>query len=127
MKVLVIDEVDFIFGSSKQVSALCKILTSYSAASSRQTIFASASIPQHNRFLHDCVQHKWTKSDVVHVHVHPVQPMPSHLCHKYVICTKKERLHVLLSLLERDAPKSGIIFVAEQVSLMSRSVLGRVA
>ncbi|CAD6234538.1 unnamed protein product [Miscanthus lutarioriparius] len=30
------------------------------------------------------------------------------------ICTKKERLHVLLSLLERDAPKSGIIFVAEQ-------------
>ncbi|CAD6227895.1 unnamed protein product [Miscanthus lutarioriparius] len=114
MRVLVIDEVDFIFGSSKQVSSLRKILTSYSAASSRQTIFASASIPQHNRFLHDCVQHKWTKSDVVHVHVHPVQPMPSHLCHKYVICTKKERLHVLLSLLERDAPKSGIIFVAEQ-------------
>jgi len=30
------------------------------------------------------------------------------------ICTKKERLHVLLSLLERDAPKSAIIFVAEQ-------------
>ncbi|WVZ67242.1 hypothetical protein U9M48_016348 [Paspalum notatum var. saurae] len=30
------------------------------------------------------------------------------------ICTKKERLHVLLSLLERDEPKSGIIFVAEQ-------------
>ncbi|XP_066315946.1 DEAD-box ATP-dependent RNA helicase 58, chloroplastic isoform X2 [Miscanthus floridulus] len=84
MRVLVIDEVDFIFGSSKQVSSLRKILTSYSAASSRQTIFASASIPQHNRFLHDCVQHKWTKSDVVHVHVHPVQPMPSHLCHKYV-------------------------------------------
>ncbi|AQK98022.1 ATP binding protein [Zea mays] len=114
MRVLVIDEVDFIFGSSKQVSSLRKILTSYSAASSRQTIFASASIPQHNRFLHDCVQHKWTKGDVVHVHVHPVQPMPSHLCHKYVICTKKERMHVLLSLLERDAPKSAIIFVAGQ-------------
>jgi len=61
VRVLVIDEVDFIFGSSKQVSSLRKILTSYSAASSRQTIFASASIPQHNRFLHDCVQHKWTK------------------------------------------------------------------
>ncbi|XP_006646732.1 DEAD-box ATP-dependent RNA helicase 58, chloroplastic [Oryza brachyantha] len=114
MKVLVIDEVDFIFGSSKQVSSLRKILTSYSAASSRQTIFASASIPQHNRFLHDCVQHKWTKSDVVHVHVNPVQPMPSHLCHRYAICSKKERLHILLSLLEKDAPKSGIIFVAEQ-------------
>ncbi|CAN6272100.1 unnamed protein product [Urochloa humidicola] len=114
IRVLVIDEVDFIFGSSKQVSSLRKILTSYSAASSRQTIFASASIPQHNRFLHDCIQHKWTKGDVVHIHVNPVEPMPSHLCHKYVICTKKERLHVLLSLLERDAPKSAIIFVAEQ-------------
>lgn len=31
------------------------------------------------------------------------------------ICSKKERLYVLLSLLERDAPKSAIIFVAEQV------------
>ncbi|EEC72249.1 hypothetical protein OsI_05378 [Oryza sativa Indica Group] len=71
MRVLVIDEVDFIFGSSKQ-------------------------------------------TDVVHVHVNPVQPMPSHLQHKYAICSKKERLHVLLSLLEKDAPKSGIIFVAEQ-------------
>ncbi|CAO1947384.1 unnamed protein product [Urochloa humidicola] len=101
VRVLVIDEVDFIFGSSKQVSSLHKILTSYSAASSHQTIFASASIPQHNRFLHDCVQHKWTKSDVIHVHVNPVQPIPSHLRHKYVICTKTERLHVLLSLLER--------------------------
>uniref|UniRef100_A0A453GW85 Uncharacterized protein n=1 Tax=Aegilops tauschii subsp. strangulata TaxID=200361 RepID=A0A453GW85_AEGTS len=129
---------DFIFGSSKQVNSLRKILNSYTAASSRQTIFASASIPQHNRFVHDCVQHKWTKvdssihspvvdyrdclstrleyafsllpewlcllnfrwiqtlvftcvclifvqSDVVHVHVNPVQPMPSHLRHTYVV------------------------------------------
>ncbi|XBI22972.1 hypothetical protein VPH35_063924 [Triticum aestivum] len=86
-----------------------------------ETIFASASIPQHNRFVHDCVQHKWTKSDVVHVHVNPVQPMPSHLHHTYVICSKKERLHVLLSLLERDAPKSVIIFVAQQSEKSKRA------
>ncbi|VAH70165.1 unnamed protein product [Triticum turgidum subsp. durum] len=121
IKILVIDEVDFIFGSSKQVNSLRKILNSYTAASSRQTIFASASIPQHNRFVHDCVQHKWTKSDVVHVHVNPVQPMPSHLHHTYVICSKKERLHVLLSLLERDAPKSVIIFVAQQSEKSKRA------
>ncbi|KAF7033825.1 hypothetical protein CFC21_044902 [Triticum aestivum] len=121
IKVLVIDEVDFIFGSSKQVNSLRKILNSYTAASSRQTVFASASIPQHNRFVHDCVQHKWTKSDVVHVHVNPVQPMPSHLRHTYVICSKKERLHVLLSLLERDAPKSVIIFVAQQSEKSKRA------
>ena len=39
------------------------------------------------------------------------------------ICTKKERLHVLLSLLERDAPKSTIIFVAEQVQVYIHEVL----
>lgn len=121
IKILVIDEVDFIFGSSKQVNSVRKILTSYTAASGRQTIFASASIPQHNRFVHDCIQHKWTKSNVVHVHVNPVQPMPSQLHHKYAICMKKERLHVLLSLLERDAPKSAIIFVAQQSEKSKRA------
>jgi hypothetical protein len=133
-KTLLFGQVDFIFGSSKQVNSLRKILNSYTAASGRQTIFASASIPQHNRFVHDCVQHKWTKvdltfihlswtvgiffaytwwmyshyclngcafwtsvlvfthvclvfvqSDVVHVHVNPLQPMPSHLNHTYVV------------------------------------------
>ncbi|XP_073004511.1 DEAD-box ATP-dependent RNA helicase 58, chloroplastic isoform X1 [Typha latifolia] len=114
MRVLIIDEVDFMFNSSKQVYSLRKLLTSFSTVDSCQTILASASIPQHNRFLYDCVQQKWTKSDVVHIHVNHVEPMPSHLCHKYVICGKKERLHTLLSLLERDAPKSAIIFVSEQ-------------
>uniref|UniRef100_M8B793 RNA helicase n=1 Tax=Aegilops tauschii TaxID=37682 RepID=M8B793_AEGTA len=61
------------------------------------------------------------ESDVVHVHVNPVQPMPSHLRHTYVICSKKERLHVLLSLLERDAPKSVIIFVAQQSEKSKRA------
>lgn len=114
MRVLVIDEADFMFNSSKQVFALRKLLTSYSTINNRQTIFASASIPQHRHFLHDCIQQKWTKSDVVHVHVNPVEPMPSRLCHKFVTCNKKERLHILLCLLQSDAPKSGIIFVSEQ-------------
>ncbi|XP_029122324.1 DEAD-box ATP-dependent RNA helicase 58, chloroplastic isoform X2 [Elaeis guineensis] len=107
-------KVDFMFNSSKQVHLLRKLLTSYSAISSRQTILASATIPQHNRFVHDCVQQKWTKNDVVHVHVNPVEPMPSNLCHKFVICSKKERLRTLLYLLQKDMPKSGIVFVGEQ-------------
>ncbi|EHA8589483.1 DEAD-box ATP-dependent RNA helicase 58, chloroplastic [Cocos nucifera] len=114
MRVLVIDEVDFMFNSSKQVHLLRKLLTSYSAISGRQTILASATIPQHNRFVHDCVQQKWTKNDVVHVHVNPVEPMPSNLCHKFVICSRKERLQTLLYLLQKDMPKSGIVFVGEQ-------------
>ncbi|KAJ4748699.1 DEAD-box ATP-dependent RNA helicase 58 [Rhynchospora pubera] len=112
--ILVIDEFDYIFGSTRQVSLLRKLLTSYSSSKARQTVLASASIPQHNRFLHDCVQQKWTKRDVVHVHVHPVEPMPPQLHHKFLICTRKERLQVLLQLLDRDNPKSAIIFVSEQ-------------
>lgn len=114
MKVLVIDEVDFMFNSSKEVSLLRKLLTSYSSIHNRQTVLASASIPQHRRFLYDCIQQKWTKSDVLHVHVNPVNPMPSHLQHRFVICSKNEKLQILLFLLQSDAPKSGIIFVGEQ-------------
>ncbi|CAL9122356.1 unnamed protein product [Musa textilis] len=114
MQILVIDEVDFMFHSSKQVHSLRKLLTSYSTIDNRQTVLASASIPQHNRFLYDCIQQKWTKNDVVHIHVNPVEPMPSHLCHRFVICKKKEKLCTLLNLLEHDSPRSGIIFVGEQ-------------
>ncbi|KAJ4847294.1 DEAD-box ATP-dependent RNA helicase 58, chloroplastic [Turnera subulata] len=114
VKVLVVDEVDFMFNSSKQVSSVRKLLTSYSSCNSRQTVFASASIPQHNRFVHDCKQQKWTKNDVVHVRVNAVEPMPSCLQHRYVLCSKKQKHQTLLSLLQSDAPKSGIIFVGEQ-------------
>ncbi|KAF8392432.1 hypothetical protein HHK36_022774 [Tetracentron sinense] len=114
MRVLVIDEVDFMFRSSKHASSLRKLLTSYSSINDHQTVFASASIPQHRHFLYDCIQQKWTKSDVVHVHVNPVQPMPSRIHHRFAICSKNERHQTLLSLLQSDAPKSGIIFVGEQ-------------
>ncbi|XP_058082521.1 DEAD-box ATP-dependent RNA helicase 58, chloroplastic isoform X2 [Magnolia sinica] len=107
-------KVDFMFHSSKQGYSLRKLLTSYSTINNRQTIFASASIPQHNRFLYDCIQQKWTKNDVVHVHVNPIEPMPSCLRHKFVLCHKNRRLHVLLSMLRIDRPKSAIIFVNEQ-------------
>ncbi|XP_021716910.1 DEAD-box ATP-dependent RNA helicase 58, chloroplastic-like isoform X2 [Chenopodium quinoa] len=91
MRVLVVDEVDFMFNSSKQVSSLRKLLTSYSSSRSRQTVFASASIPQHRRFLHDCVQQKWTK-----------------------ICPRSQRFQAIFSLLQFDLPESAILFVNEQ-------------
>ncbi|XVE81553.1 hypothetical protein DITRI_Ditri15bG0074000 [Diplodiscus trichospermus] len=116
MRILVVDEVDFLFNSSKQVSSLRKLLTSYSSCNNRQTVFVSASIPQHRRFVHDCIQQKWTKGDVVHVHVHvnSIKPMPECLRHGFVISCRKEKHQLLLSLLQSDLPKSGIIFVGEQ-------------
>ncbi|TYH50044.1 hypothetical protein ES332_D10G177600v1 [Gossypium tomentosum] len=117
LRVLVVDEVDFLFKSSKQVSSLRKLLTSYSSCNNRQTVFASASILQHRRFIHDCIQQKWTKGDVVHVHVNRIMPMPACLYHRFVICGRKAKHQVLLSLLQSDLPESGIIFVGEQVQL----------
>nr|XP_043628673.1 DEAD-box ATP-dependent RNA helicase 58, chloroplastic [Erigeron canadensis] len=114
MKVLVIDEVDFMFNSSHQVSSLRKLLISYTSIHNRQTIFASASIPQHRRFLYDCIQQKWTKADVVHIHANPVQPMPPRVHHRFLICSRSERHSALLSLLRADVPQSAIIFVNEQ-------------
>ncbi|KAG6428061.1 hypothetical protein SASPL_112310 [Salvia splendens] len=91
LRVLVIDEVDFMFNSSKEVSSLKKLLTIHSSINSRQTVFASASIPQHRRFVYDCIQQKWTKANVVHVHVNLIEPMPSCLYHRYVVrkCSNK--------------------------------------
>ncbi|GKV38551.1 hypothetical protein SLEP1_g46449 [Rubroshorea leprosula] len=40
--------------------------------------------------------------------------MPSCLLHRYVICSRKEKHRILLSLLQSDAPQYGIIFVGEQ-------------
>ncbi|GAB2294929.1 DEAD-box ATP-dependent RNA helicase 58, chloroplastic [Dionaea muscipula] len=114
MKVLVIDEVDFIFSSAMQVSSLRKLLTRYSLNSTRQTIFTSASIPQHRRFMHDCIQQKWTKDSVVHVHVNPLQPMPARIQHRYMMCRRNQRHQTLISLLLSDGSKSAIIFVNEQ-------------
>ncbi|XP_039156967.1 DEAD-box ATP-dependent RNA helicase 58, chloroplastic [Eucalyptus grandis] len=114
VQILVIDEVDFMFNSSKQVSSLWKLLTSFSSSNNRQTVFASASIPQHKRFLHDCIQQKWTKGDVVNVHVNPIQPMPSCLDHTFVTCHRSRRHQTLPHLLQWDSPESGIIFVGEQ-------------
>ncbi|KAI3754917.1 hypothetical protein L1987_54709 [Smallanthus sonchifolius] len=114
MRVLVVDEVDFMFNSSNQVSSLRKLLISYSSVNNRQTIFASASIPQHRRFLYDCIQQKWTKANVIHIHANPVQPMPARLQHRFLICSRSERHSALLSLLQSDAPQSAIFFVNEQ-------------
>ncbi|CAA7061960.1 unnamed protein product [Microthlaspi erraticum] len=114
VKVLVVDEVDFLFYSSKQVGSVRKLLTSFSSCDKRQTVFASASIPQHKHFVHDCIQQKWTKRDVVHIHVSAIMPMPLCLLHKFVVCGKSNKHQVLLALLESDAPESAIIFVGEQ-------------
>ncbi|KAG0588713.1 hypothetical protein KC19_2G263900 [Ceratodon purpureus] len=118
---VVIDEVDAMMGAAKEGGHLQKLLSEYTRPQQRQTILASATIPQHRRFLNDCIQNKWVKEDVTHIHVRPEDKMPSYLQHRYVVCEKDDRLPALLSLLQADAPKAAIIFVNDQSEKAKRA------
>lgn len=92
---------------------LQNLLAVHTRADQRQTIFASATVPQHNRFMRDCIQNKWAKVDLVHIHVSPKVMMPEYLQHRYVVCDKQDKLQALVSVLNRDNPRAAIIFVNE--------------
>lgn len=55
----------------------------------RQTIFASATIPQHNHFMRQCVRNGWTLREPVRVNVSPGELVPPTLKHVYVVCRDK--------------------------------------
>ncbi|KAL9272122.1 DEAD-box ATP-dependent RNA helicase 58, chloroplastic-like protein [Drosera capensis] len=54
-----------------------------------------------------------SQDNVVHVHVNPIELIPTRIQHRYMTCPKDWRDQTSISLLQ-DAPKSAIIFVNEQ-------------
>ena len=56
----------------------------------RQTVFASATIPQHNHFMRQCVQNQWTVREPAHVCASPGELMPPTLSHSYAVCRGAE-------------------------------------
>jgi len=84
----------------------------------RQTVFASATIPQHNHFIKQCVQQQWTLRQPVHVQVTPGELMPPQLQHNYLVCpTKADKLAALRAFLRRERSKGKLqacaIFTAD--------------
>jgi len=84
----------------------------------RQTVFASATIPQHNHFIKQCVQQQWTLRQPVHVQVTPGELMPPQLQHNYLVCpTKADKLAALRAFLRRERSKGRLqacaIFTAD--------------
>lgn len=72
----------------------------------RQTLFVSATIPQHNHFIKQCVQQKWTLRQPIHVQVTPGELMPPQLQHNYLVCpTKADKLAALRAFLRREQSK----------------------
>jgi len=61
----------------------------YYADKHRQTVFASATIPQHNHFMKQCVRNGWTLREPIRVNVSPGELVPPTLKHVYVVCRDK--------------------------------------
>jgi superfamily II DNA/RNA helicase len=57
---------------------------------SRQTIFASATIPQHRHFLKQCQANQWTLEQPLFVCTSPGEAMPPTLQHGYLVCSKMD-------------------------------------
>jgi superfamily II DNA/RNA helicase len=56
----------------------------------RQTIFCSATIPQHRYFLKQCKANQWTMEEPVFVCTSPGEALPPTLKHGYMICNSKQ-------------------------------------
>jgi superfamily II DNA/RNA helicase len=56
----------------------------------RQTLFCSATIPQHRYFLKQCKANQWTLEEPVFVCTSPGEALPPTLQHGYMICNSKE-------------------------------------
>ncbi|GAQ87246.1 ATP-dependent RNA helicase DDX6/DHH1 [Klebsormidium nitens] len=110
LKFIVVDEFDAYPAATRTTGSLNKLLTVDSEAGARQTIFASATVPQHNRAVTELVKNKWARNDLVHVHVDPIQHVPKFLDHRYLVCEGDDKIKSLQKLVERDQPSAAIIF-----------------
>jgi superfamily II DNA/RNA helicase len=56
----------------------------------RQTILASATIPQHHHFMKQCVRNGWTLAEPIRINVSPGALVPPTLKHLYIVCSDKK-------------------------------------
>ena len=78
---------------------------------SRQTVFCSATLPQHRHFMQQCVSNQWTTSkDPVYVCASPGDLLPPTLTHGYMVCASQEKkFSALRRLLKKLAAKKRIL------------------
>lgn len=107
--------------------------TTPTTCTNRQTIFASATIPQHNHFAKQCVKNGWTvrmdQRPPVRINVSPGELMPPTLRHVYVVCKDGENKIVgLRRWLRKElegvvdvAPTTTTMMMASAKSTMTQS------
>ena len=90
----------------------------------RQTIFCSATIPQHRHFLKQCVQNQWMTGNQPPQYIalqssssSAPQPLPAQLRHAYWVCshtsTKLAVLRRLLQKIQRADPNAKVLVFAD--------------
>ncbi len=105
------DEVDNMNDSfaaiSTSATALMEGSKVISHGTDRQTVFVSATIPQHNHFLKQCVQNQWTVREPVHVCASPGELIPPTLKHVYVVCKRNEqKMGGLIRLIRKEVTRN---------------------
>jgi len=78
----------------------------------RQTIFCSATIPQHRHFLKQCKANQWTLEEPVYVCTSPGEHLPPTLEHAYMVClSKTKKMATLRNLLKKLTSPSNKVLV----------------
>jgi superfamily II DNA/RNA helicase len=77
----------------------------------RQSVFCSATIPQHHHFLKQCVQNQWTVLEPKHICASPGELLPPALKHAYMVCSSQEKKLAALRRLLRKMSNVGKVLI----------------
>jgi superfamily II DNA/RNA helicase len=78
----------------------------------RQTIFCSATIPQHRYFLKQCKANQWTLEEPEYVCTSPGEALPPTLQHAYMVCqSKTKKMATLRNIVKKLASPTNKVLV----------------
>jgi Superfamily II DNA and RNA helicases len=90
----------------------------------RQTVFVSATIPQKNHFLKQCVQNQWTVREPFYVCASPGELIPPTLKHVYVVCDGMDQKMVgLVRAIHREVEKETVTTTSEGSDCVVRMIV----
>jgi superfamily II DNA/RNA helicase len=94
---------------SSSASDIAKAQRTVSHGTDRQTVFASATIPQHNHFMKQCVQNQWTVREPMHVCASPGELVPPTLKHAMAVCKDmKNKFPGLKRMIKKELSKGSL-------------------
>lgn len=93
----------------------------------RQTVFASATIPQHRHFLKQCKANQWTLEEPIFVCTSPGEALPPTLQHAYMVCTsidkKLSTLRRIVNKLHQSSSNKKILVFCDAFRTMESMAL----